>query len=86
MTVTIMYRNSYHGGDGWTYYPLTVVIAATCPVCGGKRGEPTMRRFCEDGEWYNVSTWQNPCGHIDRYQDIYAETKQREQQSLPAVV
>jgi hypothetical protein len=73
VTVTIMYRNSYDGGDGWTYYPLTVAIADTCPVCGGPRGEPVMQPFREDGEWYALSTWTNECGHLDRYQDVYAE-------------
>lgn len=74
-TVTIMYRNSWSGGDGWTYYPVTVTIAATCPVCGEPRGTPTRRLFCEDGEWYDLDVWENPCGHLDRYQDVYAEAK-----------
>lgn len=76
MKVTIMYRNNYEGGDGWTYYPLTVVIGETCPVCGKKRGQPYPYRFCEDGEWFTVDKWENPCGHIDKYKDCFLEAKE----------
>ena len=51
----------------------TVEIADRCPTCGGPRGEPALRRYCEDGEWYDVSRWDNPCGHIDLYDDILRE-------------
>jgi hypothetical protein len=78
-TVTIMYRGTYDGGSGWRYYPVKATIAATCPVCGGPRGEPVMRRFCEDGEWFDLDTWENPCGHIDLYRDVYAEAKQTQE-------
>ena len=73
MKVKIMYRDTYVGGDGWTYYPMTIEIADACPVCGGKRGEPYPYRFCEDGEWYVVDRWDNPCGHIDAYGDCFKE-------------
>jgi len=72
---TIMYRNTYDGGDGWVYYPLTVEIADTCPECGGKRGEAVPYRFCEDGDWFTVDKWENPCGHLDLYKDVYHESK-----------
>lgn len=75
MVVIIMYRNTYVGGDGWTYYPMTVTIADKCPVCGGPRGPVKYHRFCEDGEWFTVNTWDNPCGHIDKYKDCYNEAK-----------
>lgn len=78
MRVTIMYRNNYEGGDGWTYYPKVVTISDTCPVCGGKRGTPKGHNFCEDGEWFNVDIWDNPCGHIDKYKDVYFEAKELE--------
>ena len=71
--VTVMYRNSWFGGDGWTYYPVTVEVADTCPVCGGPRGEPTPHSQCEDGEWFSLNTWTNPCGHLDRYPDVLVE-------------
>jgi hypothetical protein len=75
MKVIIMYRNTFNGGDGWTYHPMTVTISKTCPVCGGKRGEPKSYRFCEDGEWFTVNTWENDCGHVDSYRDCYFEAK-----------
>lgn len=52
-----------------------VTISDYCPKCGQKRGEPVLKRYCEDGEWYDVSCWQNPCGHIDKYQDVIAEAQ-----------
>lgn len=54
-------------------YLRTITIADTCPTCGGPRGEPRMARQCDDGEWFNVSRWENPCGHIDRYADVLQE-------------
>lgn len=74
MIVKIMYRNSFHGGDGWTYYPMRVEISDNCPICGGKRGEPQERQYCEDGEFYTVDNWENPCGHLDKYKDVYNES------------
>lgn len=77
MRVTIMYRNNYDGGDGWTYYPMTIEIGDNCPHCGGPRGEPRYHRQCEDGEWFDLQVWSNPCGHVDFYQSVYEEHKQR---------
>jgi len=68
-----MYRNNWFGGDGWTFYPVKIEIADNCPVCGAKRGDPHPRSYCEDGEWYTVDNWENPCGHIDTYQMAYRE-------------
>ena len=68
-----MYRNNWFGGDGWTYYPVRVEISDCCPICGEKRGTPQSTRYCEDGEWYNVDNWKNPCGHLDNYKDCLIE-------------
>jgi hypothetical protein len=78
MKVTIMYRNSFIGGDGWSYYPMNVEIADTCPVCGGPRGKPYGHNFYEDGETYHVHRWDNPCGHVDLYKDVYFEHVNRQ--------
>lgn len=77
MKVTIFYRNNFKsvGGDGWTYHPLTIEISDLCPVCRCKRGIPYPYRFCEDGEWFTVDKWDNPCTHIDKYCDVYDESK-----------
>ena len=74
MQVTVMYRNNWFGGDGWRYFPVTVEIADTCPVCGGKRGEPRGYNFCEDEQWFWVNRWDNPCGHMDMYRDVLIES------------
>jgi len=72
ISVTIMYRN---GGDGWQYGPRRIQIAANCPACGGPRGPQRDFTFCEDGEWFTVDTWKNPCGHVDDYRDCWHEAK-----------
>lgn len=76
MQVTIMYRNNWPsiGGDGWTRHPMNVEISTKCPVCGEPRGEPRAYTFCEDGEWYTVHVWTNPCGHVDDYEKVYLES------------
>lgn len=74
MIVTVMYRNNYFGGDGWTYYPVVIEIADTCPTCGGMRRWPVAHDFCEDGDFYTVSVWENPCGHVDSYKDCLIES------------
>lgn len=73
MKVAIMYRNNFEGGDGWTFYPMQVEISDNCPKCGGPRGEPYPHTFYECGQWYAVSRWDNPCGHVDKYKDVYFE-------------
>lgn len=74
MKVRVMYRNNYFGGDGWIYYPVTVEIGDRCPVCNSERGKPVPYNFCEDGEWFVVDRWKNPCGHIDYYPEVLKES------------
>lgn len=69
MYVIVMERTR----DGWPIGPRAIQISDKCPVCGGPRGEPVDKRFCEDGEWYSVNTWTNPCGHVDKYADVLRE-------------
>ncbi len=73
MEVIVMYRNNWFSGDGWTYYPKTIEISDNCPVCGEKRGKPKYYRFHEDGQWFTVNTWKNPCGHTDYYKQCLEE-------------
>jgi len=75
MKVTVMYRNNWFGGDGWTYYPKTIIIGDNCPKCNELRGKPKPYNFCEDGEWFTVDKWDNPCGHIDTYMNCLMEAK-----------
>ncbi len=74
ITRTIFYRNSFVGGDGWTYHPMGVVISANCPICGGPRGEAKPGRVVEDSETFNVDEWVNACGHVDTYKNCFEES------------
>jgi len=73
MTRIIFYRNSYAGGDGWTYYTMPVQLSDNCPKCGQPRGEAHPGRVIEDGEVFCVDTWVNPCGHQGLYRDCWQE-------------
>lgn len=53
----------------------TVEIAGSCPKCGGPRGEPRMTRQCEEGEFYYVHAWTNPCGHVDDYDAVLSDAR-----------
>jgi hypothetical protein len=54
-----------------------VTISDHCPQpgCGARRGEPRGDSRCEDGAWYWVQIWDNPCGHPDRFTAVIAEAK-----------
>jgi predicted RNA-binding Zn-ribbon protein involved in translation (DUF1610 family) len=52
---------------------LELEISDKCPVCGSKRGTPRSYDFHENGERYSCDVWQNPCGHIDKYINVYKE-------------
>ncbi|MFE7395175.1 hypothetical protein [Streptomyces sp. NPDC057557] len=77
MTVRVADRGSGKEYVGVTVR--TVEISAKCPKCGGLRGTATISpyRFHEDGEWYVVDTWANPCGHVDLYTNVLAEARWR---------
>lgn len=51
----------------------TVTIPRACPRCGCPRGEARNLNQHDDGEWYSVDIWQNPCGHVDHYADVVRE-------------
>lgn len=51
----------------------TVTISDRCPECGGPRGEPQGVNRCDDGAYFWVQEWANPCGHVDRYEDVVKE-------------
>ena len=68
MQVTVMDRSTYWG-------TVTIEISDNCPTCGKPRGKPYGFNFYEDGEWYWVNRWDNPCGDIDYYSDCIKEAK-----------
>jgi hypothetical protein len=52
----------------------TVTLEWVCPICGVPRGEPRPHNFVEDGGYLTCDTWQNPCGHVDMYDDVLQES------------
>lgn len=77
--LTMTYRVCDHGtGREYTGVRIvTVEVAAECPRCGGPRGDGIPYRFPEDGDYYVVDRWQNPCGHTDSYAAVLAEYRRR---------
>ena len=55
----------------------TVEISANCPVCGGPRGVPRNLNQVDDGAYYSVDVWTNPCGHVDHYAVVVKEVAAR---------
>lgn len=61
--ITIPYRDK----EGWMHGTASVEVDWECPVCGCPMGEPVLRPYCEDGEFYGVHNWTNICGHKISY-------------------
>src|SRR5690606_41858302 len=51
-----------------------VTIPAACPRCGGPRGVARNLNQCDDGAYYSVDVWDNPCGHVDMYAAVVKES------------
>ena len=77
MKVTIVDRatiNADWGQPGpFRVYLKTVEIDDRCPVCGSPRGIPKKKSFFECGCRYWTDCWSNPCGHIDKYENVLKE-------------
>lgn len=75
MVVTVRDRSSEAPWGRGLTNPKTrkVTISVYCPVCGGHRGEPRGLNQHDDGVWYWVEIWDNPCGHVDSYAAVLAE-------------
>lgn len=56
-------------------YPMVVEVSISdkCPKCGAQRGEPYGFNFYENGRTHHVHKWDNPCGHVDMYEDVLKE-------------
>ncbi|OMC00343.1 hypothetical protein A5733_04325 [Mycobacterium sp. NS-7484] len=80
MTVTVRDRAAESPWGSGPINPITrtVTIAAACPRCGARRGTPQGLRQCDDGAFYWVQVWHNPCGHIDYYDNVISEAEQLE--------
>jgi hypothetical protein len=83
MTVTVRDRAAESPwGSGWTTpVTSTVTISAFCSTCGQRRGEPQGLNSCDDGAFYWVQIWHNPCGHQDTYVDVLAEARALESEA-----
>ncbi|MDH5436190.1 MAG: hypothetical protein OEX83_05465 [Gammaproteobacteria bacterium] len=53
-----------------------VEIFEFCPVCKGPRGQVMTRLFWEEQKVFECDGWQNPCGHIDNYDQVKNEARQ----------
>lgn len=74
MTVRVIDRSMW--GRSVPYPQIAeVTISAFCPRCGQRRGAPWPHRFHEDGEWLTCDRWDNPCGHVDMYENVLAEAR-----------
>lgn len=76
LTVRVPDYGTQPGYEGVTIK--TVVIAATCRSCGGPRGDVRESQFMRDGTRHACDTWDNPCGHADKYTDVLREAQIRE--------
>lgn len=63
----------------WSPVIREVEISAFCqrPGCGARRGEIQGMNQSEDGAYYFVNVWANPCGHRDMYSAVLAEAAAR---------
>lgn len=75
MTVTMRDRSKEAPWGVGLTNPVTraITISAFCPKDGQRRGEPRGANQCDDGAWYWVQVWDNPCGHVDAYEDVVKE-------------
>lgn len=75
ITVTVRDRSAEAPWGSGPISPVIrkVTISANCPECGGLRGEPTGLNSCDDGAYYWVQVWKNPCGHVDLYESVIEE-------------
>lgn len=64
--VTIPNRDN----QGYLLGAKSVLVEWKCPTCGEIMGDPVVKQFCEDGEFYSVHTWENDCGHVAKYNDL----------------
>ena len=79
MVVTVRDRSAEMPWGVGLIDPVTrkIVISAYCPQCGGRRGEPRGRNAVDDGAYYWVQVWDNPCGHVDAYTAVIREAAKR---------
>lgn len=53
-----------------------ITLEWKCPVCGKPRGEPFESISWDGSKRLTVLAWNNPCGHVDKYQSCIVEAEQ----------
>ena len=72
MKIRIPIIPEHNGFDG---YVREITISDRCPVCGRPRGKP-FKTFSYDGSRrVACDGWENPCGHIDKYENCVKEAQ-----------
>lgn len=69
-TVTIPAYEKHEGIN-----TVDVNLRWVCPVCGQPRGKIGTGYSYDGSLRCVVDTWKNPCGHIDRYDDVLIEAR-----------
>lgn len=59
--------------DGSPFRTATVELEWVCSICGEPRGEPQDGVSRDGSRTVEVDTWENPCGHVDKYSDVRQE-------------
>ena len=52
---------------------MRVAVWWACPVCSGPRGEPREATSFDGTYRLVVDRWDNPCSHVDKYDDVRRE-------------
>ena len=56
---------------------VSVDLVWKCPICGRRRGEPFSTHAFDGSMRLYVDGWENPCGHIEKYEDVWQEARAR---------
>lgn len=71
-----------HGGQ----LSMTVTAPWHCRECGLPRGEPFPSCSFDGGRQLDVDSWNNSCGHIEKYADIRQDLVQQAEVDMPQTV
>jgi hypothetical protein len=53
-------------------YTPSIVAHWVCLQCGAQRGELHAARVYNGSHWRVVDAWHNPCGHVEKYDEVLA--------------
>lgn len=56
--------------DGLQVSTPKVKVLWECPTCGEPMGQLWGHTFYEDGQSYFCHRWENPCGHVAKYDEL----------------